>query len=175
MTKTLVLLGYMGCGKSVLGKRLAQLKSLLFTDLDDYIESHEKTTISQLFEKHGELYFRHKERFYLEKLISECSHNVISLGGGTPCYFNNIDYVNQKEQIVSFYLKTAPKTLAERLFNQKSHRPMIAHLNSQQDLVAYIAKHLFERIPFYAMAQHHVITDHKSVDDLAHEMDGLLT
>ena len=175
MTKSPVLIGYMGCGKSVLGKRLAELKSLSFFDLDDYIESNEKSTISQLFKKYGELYFRQKERFYLEKLLSEHSHAVISLGGGTPCYFDNINFVNQKEKIVSFYLKTAPDILAERLFNQKDHRPIITHLDSQQELVKFIAKHLFDRIPFYAQAQHHISTDHQSIDDLVNKIDGLLT
>ena len=175
MTKTLVLVGYMGCGKSALGKRLAQVKSLSFIDLDDYIQSNEKTTISQFFEKKGELNFRQIERFYLEKLLSEYSQAVISLGGGTPCYFDNIDFVNQREEIVSFYLKTAPDTLAQRLFDQKDHRPMIAHLDSKQELVKFIAKHLFERIPFYNKAQHHLSTERQSFDDLANKIDGLLT
>ena len=168
-------MGYMGCGKSALGKRLAQLKSLSFIDLDDYIESNEKTTISQLFQKYGELYFRQKERFYLEKLLTEHSHAIISLGGGTPCYFDNIDFINHKEEIVSFYLKTTPYTLAERLFNQKDQRPMIAHLDSKQELVNYISKHLFERTPFYTKAQHHISTEHQSFDDLANKIDRLLT
>ena len=175
MIKSLVLMGYMGCGKSALGKRLAKVKSLSFIDLDDYIQSNEKTTISQFFEKKGELNFRQIERFYLEKLLSEYSQAVISLGGGTPCYFDNIDFVNQREEIVSFYLKTAPDTLAQRLFDQKDHRPMIAHLDSKQELVKFIAKHLFERIPFYNKAQHHISTDHQSIDDLVNKIDGLLT
>ena len=175
MIKSLVLMGYMGCGKSALGKRLAQVKSLTFIDLDDYIQSNEKTTISQFFENQGELKFRQIERFYLEKLLSEYSQAIISLGGGTPCYFDNIDFVNQKEEIVSFYLKTAPDTLAQRLFDQKDHRPMIAHLDSKQELVKFIAKHLFERIPFYNKAQHHISTDHQSIDNLVNEIDEILT
>ena len=105
-------MGYMGSGKSAVGKRLAALKSLSFIDLDEYIESQEKNTISQIFEQVGELYFRKKERFYLEKLLYKDPQAVISLGGGTPCYFDNIDFVVQKKDILSLYLKTSPKTLA---------------------------------------------------------------
>jgi shikimate kinase len=167
-------MGYMGCGKSALGKTLAQSKSISYIDLDDYVESHEKTTISEIFQNKGELYFRKKERFYLEKLLAANSTSVIALGGGTPCYFDNIDFINQNSSAVTLYLKTSPKVLSERLFNQKEHRPMIAHLNSIEDLEQFIAKHLFERIPFYIKAQHHLSTDNMSLEDLAVHAEKLL-
>tara|TARA_B100001057_G_scaffold185127_1_gene185832 strand:- start:668 stop:1195 length:528 start_codon:yes stop_codon:yes gene_type:complete len=174
MVKSIVLIGYMGCGKSAVGKRLATLKSLSFIDLDEYIESKEKTTISQIFEQEGELSFRKKERFYLEKLLSKDPQAVISLGGGTPCYFNNIDFVVQKKDFLSLYLKASPKILAGRLFNQKDHRPMIAHLHTLKELEEFIAKHLFERVPFYIKALHHITTDHYHVDELVNRIDKLL-
>jgi shikimate kinase len=174
MVKSIVLMGYMGCGKSAVGKRLAALKSLSFIDLDEYIESQEKNTISQIFEQDGELYFRKKERFYLEKLLSKDPQAVISLGGGTPCYFDNIDFVVQKKDILSLYLKTSPKTLAERLFDQKDHRPMIAHLQTLQELEEFIGKHLFERVPFYIKAEHHITTDYHLVDELVNRIEKLL-
>ena len=174
MVKSLILMGYMGCGKSAVGKGLAQLKSLLFIDLDKYIESQEKTTISQIFEQKGELYFRKKERFYLEKILSEEAKAVISLGGGTPCYFDNVDFVVQKKEILSLYLKTSPKTLAGRLFDQKDHRPVITHLKTLENLEEFIAKHLFERVPFYIKAEHHFITDHQRVDELVNQIEKLL-
>ena len=174
MVKSIVLMGYMGCGKSAVGKRLAALKSLSFIDLDEYIESQEKKTISQIFEQKGELYFRKKERFYLEKLLSKDPHAVISLGGGTPCYFDNIDFVVQKKDILSLYLKTSPKTLAGRLFDQKDHRPMIAHLQTPQELEEFIGKHLFERVLFYIKAEHHIKTDHHLVDELVNRIEKLL-
>lgn len=167
-------MGYMGSGKSAVGKRLAALKSLSFIDLDEFIESQEKNTISQIFEQEGELYFRNKERFYLEKLFSKDPQAVISLGGGTPCYFDNIDFVVQKKDILSLYLKTSPKTLAGRLFDQKDRRPMIAHLQTPQELEEFIGKHLFERVPFYIKAEHHITTDHYLVDELVNRIEKLL-
>ena len=164
----------MGCGKSALGKTLAQSKSISFIDLDDYIESHEKTTISEIFQNQGELYFRKKERFYLEKLLTANSTSVIALGGGTPCYFDNVDYINKNSSVVTLYLKTSPKVLSQRLFDQKDHRPMIAHLNSIEDLELFIAKHLFERTPFYNKAQNLLLTDDKSLNDLAQHAEKLL-
>ncbi len=172
--KSLVLLGYMGSGKSALGKRLAKLKSLPFIDLDDYIESQEKSTISKIFDKQGELYFRKKERFYLEKLFSNYPRAIISLGGGTPCYFDNIDYLVQKKDILTLYLKSSAQTLAARLFEHKRHRPMITHLDKPEELKKFIAKHLFERVPFYIKAEYHITTDDKSVDDLADQIEKLL-
>ncbi len=174
MVKSLVLLGYMGSGKSALGKRLAKLKSLPFIDLDDYIESQEKSTISKIFDKQGELYFRKKERFYLEKLFSNYPRAIISLGGGTPCYFDNIDYLVQKKDILTLYLKSSAQTLAARLFEHKRHRPMITHLDKPEELKKFIAKHLFERVPFYIKAEYHITTDDKSVDDLADQIEKLL-
>ena len=175
MVKSLVIMGYMGSGKSALGKRLAQLKSMSFIDLDDHIESHEKISISMMFEQKGELYFRKKERFYLEKLLTKNFPTIISLGGGTPCYFDNIDYIVQKKDLLSLYLKTSTKTLASRLFQQKEHRPMIAHINSIEELDKFIAKHLFERVPFYLKAKHHISTDNQTIDDLVIQINSLLT
>lgn len=168
-------MGYMGSGKSAVGKRLAELKSLSFIDFDDYIESQEKMTISQIFEQEGELYFRKKERFYLEKLLSKSPKAVISLGGGTPCYFDNIDYLIQKEDLFTLYLKASPKSLANRLFREKIHRPMIAHLDTPEALEEFIAKHLFERIPFYIKAEYQITTDDLSVENLVNHIEKLIT
>ena len=165
----------MGCGKTVLGKCLAKRKSLDFIDLDEFIETEENTSISKLFEKVGELGFRKKERFYLEKLLSQNLQRIISLGGGTPCYFDNINYIIKKEGFQTVYLKTSPKILASRLFEEKKHRPMIAHLDTPDDLEEFTAKHLFERVAFYIMAEHHISTDDRSVEDLVDQIEKLLT
>ncbi len=175
MKKSLVLMGYMGSGKSVIGKRLAELKSVKYIDLDHYIESNEKISISMMFKQRGELHFRKKERFYLKNLLSKNFPCVISLGGGTPCYFDNVDYIIQKKTLQSLYLKTSPSALASRLFEQREHRPMIAHLNSTMELEEFIAKHLFERIPFYLKAKHHISTDDQPIKDLVIQISKLLT
>jgi shikimate kinase len=174
MAKSLILIGYMGCGKSVIGKRIAARKSLPFIDLDEYIESKEKTTISKIFEKEGELYFRKKERLHLESLLSKKIQAVISLGGGTPYYFDNIDYIIQKEDFLILYLKTSPKVLAARLFEEKKHRPMVAHLDTVEALEKFIAKHLFERTPFYLKAEHQITTDNQSIETLVSQIEKLL-
>lgn len=174
MTKSLILMGYMGCGKSALGKHLAARKSLPFIDLDDYIESQENTTISKMFKKEGELYFRKKERLHLESLLSNNVQSIISLGGGTPIYYDNIDFITQKEDHLSLYLKTSPKVLAERLFKEKNHRPMIAYLDTSEALEEFIAKHLFERSPFYHKADHLLTTDNKTVEEIADQIEKLL-
>ncbi|NBS18744.1 MAG: shikimate kinase, partial [Flavobacteriia bacterium] len=95
MGKSLILLGYMGCGKSAVGNLLARHSSRAFVDLDVYIEQQEKTTIAKIFEKYGELSFRKKERFYLEQLLSQEHGAIIALGGGTPCYFDNMNYIHR--------------------------------------------------------------------------------
>ena len=175
MAKSLILIGYMGCGKTVVGKCLAKRKSVDFIDLDEFIEAEENTSISKMFEKGGELGFRKKERFYLEKLLSQNLQAIISLGGGTPCYFDNINYVIKKEGFQTVYLKTSPKILASRLFEEKNHRPMIAHLDTPEDLEEFIAKHLFERVTFYTLAKYHFTTDDRSIEDLVDQIEKLLT
>jgi len=82
----IVLLGYMGCGKSSIGNELASKTAMEFLDLDDYIESQEKKSISQIFEDHGEIYFRKKEHLYLKEVLEKYKNSIISLGGGTPCF-----------------------------------------------------------------------------------------
>ena len=164
----------MGSGKSAIGRRLALHKSLSFVDLDEYIESQEKITISKIFQQNGELYFRRKEHFYLEKLLSKKPKAVISLGGGTPCYFSNIDAIVNKKNVISFYLKTSPKSLAKRLFHIKDHRPLISHLQTASELEDFISKHLFERLPYYIKAEYHIETDTYNIDQLVNQINQLL-
>ena len=175
MIKSLILMGYMGCGKSALGPLISSQTSLPFIDLDKYIENREKSSISDIFNNNGEIYFRKKERFYLEQVFLKQSPFVISLGGGTPCYFDNIDYLNLKEDAVSIFLKTSPKELVLRLYKDKDHRPMISHLQSKQELEEYVAKHVFERLPFYEKAKITIDTDNKSIETIVEEINLILT
>ena len=175
MTKSLILMGYMGCGKSAIGPLISSQISLPFIDLDRYIEISEKSSISNIFDNYGEIYFRKKERFYLEQVFLKQSPFVISLGGGTPCYFNNIDYLNLRDDTVSIFLKTSPKELASRLYIDKEHRPMISHLQSKQELELYVSKHIFERLPFYEKAKKTIDTDNKSIETIVQEIHSTLT
>ena len=168
-------MGYMGCGKSTLGPLISNQNSLPFIDLDQYIERNEKSTITSIFENRGEIYFRKKERLYLEHIFLNQSSFVISLGGGTPCYFDNIDYVNLKDETTSVFLKSSPKELANRLYDKKNNRPLISHVQSKEQLEEYIAKHLFERLPYYEKAKKTIITDNKSIKSLVEEINLFLT
>tara|TARA_B100000212_G_scaffold337758_1_gene313183 strand:- start:477 stop:1004 length:528 start_codon:yes stop_codon:yes gene_type:complete len=174
MVKSLILVGYMGCGKSTLGSLISEVNSLPFIDLDKYIELKENTSIVKMFDDNGELFFRKKERFYLEQIFMKPHPLIISLGGGTPCYFDNIDFLNLNDQVLTIFLKTSPKELAKRLYKKKDNRPMISHLKSEQELHDYIAKHLYERLPYYLKAKKTIITDKKTIKSLVDEINLLL-
>ena len=169
-----ILLGYMGCGKSELGKKISISRSIPFIDLDHFIEEKEKSSISSIFKDHGELYFRKKERFYLETLFESDNDAVISLGGGTPCYYDNMDFINSFKRKTTVYLRTTPKELTKRLFDQRSQRPMISHHETSDALLEFISKHLFERSVFYEQALHRISINSKSVDAIVTEIRILL-
>ena len=90
----LVLMGYMGSGKSTIGKKLSEVLMYNFIDLDDYITKRESLSIQDIFETKGEIYFRKKETEYLMEVLWEESNIILSLGGGTPCYGNNLKIIN---------------------------------------------------------------------------------
>lgn len=161
-----VLIGYMGSGKSTIGKEMATLLSYNFLDLDDYISEREETTITDIFKEKGEIYFRKKETEYLNEIINSSDNVVLALGGGTPCYGNNLSVINNSENIISVYLKLSIPLLAKRLFPERGNRPLISHLKSEEELIEFIGKHLFERSPFYAKADYIINTDNKSKKDI---------
>ena len=167
-------MGYMGSGKSEIGSMIAKRNSIPFVDLDQYIELKEKKTITNFFRKNGELFFRKKERIHLEQVLMNKSSLVVSLGGGTPCYFDNINYINKKKNTLTIFLNSSPKELSQRLFRNRNNRPLISHLNSIDELEDFIAKHLFERLPYYNKAKIKVNTDGKSLMELLHEIEDLL-
>jgi shikimate kinase len=163
----IVLLGYMGSGKSTVAKLVASLMNLQFIDLDDYIAEQEKMSIPSLFESKGEIYFRLRESEYLNKLLHLEKDIVLALGGGTPCYANNIDLI--KNASASFYLKAAIKTLVQRLAKEKEQRPLIAAFDDEQ-LEEFVAKHLFERRNFYEQAKYTVSIDDKKVEEIVDDI-----
>ncbi len=150
MRDKVVLLGYMGCGKSTIGKILAVELDHKFIDLDERIESMEKMSIPQIFEKHGAIYFRKVERLALEKVLDLKGRYLIALGGGTPCYYNNMELVNSVA--TSIYIHINVPSLTQRLWKEKESRPLIAGINTINELQEFIGKHLFERITFYQEA-----------------------
>ncbi|WP_303319072.1 shikimate kinase [Flavivirga abyssicola] len=166
----LVLIGYMASGKSTLGRILGKKLNYDFIDLDDYIEEKEQLSVSDIFKSKGEIYFRKKETFYLKELLDNKTNLILSLGGGTPCYSNNMDLLINKPNIKSVYLKASIPTLITRLKNEKSKRPLIAHIETDELLAEFIGKHLFERSQFYNLSEIILTTDNKKEEDLIEEL-----
>jgi len=152
----IVLLGYMASGKSLIGKTLAQVLGYSFIDLDDYIEQDEKQTIQEIFKNKGEIYFRKKEHLALNEILLHDKNIVLSLGGGTPCYSNNMDMLSKRNDVTSIYLKTSIPEIINRLTNEQDKRPVVSHLKSKEELTEFIGKHLFERSTFYNQANYKV-------------------
>ena len=163
-----VLVGYMGSGKSSVGKLLASKLSIPFYDLDVVIEDSEQQSITNLFELKGEIYFRKLENKILQQILNKDETFVLSLGGGTPCYYNNYELFRQ-EEIVSFYLKATPTKLVERLQDQKKSRPLLAPLN-KDELLDYINKHLFDRSFYYHQVNHVIAIDEKTQEQIVNEI-----
>ena len=147
-----VLLGYMGSGKSSIGRALSLLTPMQFIDLDDYISSAEGMSVAAIFKKEGEIYFRKREHQLLKSLLNTKDNLILSLGGGTPCYSSNMDLLNSNKNVLSIYLKASIPVLADRLFDEREGRPLISHLKSKDELVEFIGKHIFERKDFYQKA-----------------------
>lgn len=168
----IVLLGYMASGKSSIGRRLSEKINLPLIDLDHYIEEKEEMSISDIFKIKGEIYFRKIENLYLKEIIDKNEDYILSLGGGTPCYGNNMEVINSSEAI-SIYLKASVNKLANRLILKKSKRPLVANLNDDQ-IFEFVGKHLFERNSFYDQAKKIVKTDGKKKSKIVKEIVKLL-
>jgi shikimate kinase len=146
---------------------------LPFYDLDSIIEQELKTTINEIFEQKGELFFRKNEREVLEAFLNNTDNYVLALGGGTSCYYDNFN-LYQKVKIKSFYLKTSVTTIIERLKTQKNTRPIVANL-TEEELIEFVAKHLFERNYFYNQVQTIITVDNKYEEEIVSEILSILT
>jgi shikimate kinase len=143
------LCGYMSVGKSTVGKKLANKMNYSFIDLDEYISKKELLSIPEIFEKRGEAYFRELETKYLKECILENTDVVISLGGGTPCFFDNMELINNAG--VSVYLHAQLDTILNRLKNAKNNRPIIKNLDDV-DLKLFVGQQLKQREVYYQKA-----------------------
>ena len=167
-----VFVGYMGSGKSLVGKLLAKKLEVPFYDLDAIIEEIEHQSIPELFETKGEIYFRKIEsNTFRDFMVSEENY-VLALGGGTPCYANNHELL-QKDEVMSIYLKASIDELYNRLSMDNVNRPLVNKL-SKEDAKEFIGKHLFERSYYYNQAKKVVNVDGKSRDDLVLEISTLI-
>ena len=168
------LIGYMGVGKTTVGKKLAKLLNIGFIDLDKFIESKYHKTVPALFTERGEKEFRLIEQKSLAE-VSEIENVVISTGGGSPCFFDNMRLMNQTG--ITVYIQATPQELAARLNASKNVRPIVAG-KSMEELIPFIATHLSEREKFYNQANiiyktDHLITKqevHLTVEGIAHKI-----
>ncbi len=146
--RRIILIGYMGAGKTTVGKSLSKELNIPFYDLDWYIENRRRKKIAQIFAEVGEEGFRKIEYNMLHE-VAEFEDVIISCGGGTPCFFDNIDYMNQQAQVV--YLKASPEVLYKHLLMGKTERPLLKG-KSPEELLDFIREQLQKREPFYTKA-----------------------
>lgn len=143
------LIGYMGSGKSTVGKKLARKLKLDFFDLDELIEKKAGKKIPDIFRDLGENTFRHIEKETLAEILLTDNY-VLSTGGGTPCFFNNMELMI--ENGITLYLRMEAGMLAHRLLHSKTERPLVAG-KSKEGLLAFISQNLTEREAFYSQAK----------------------
>ena len=175
MLNTIFLIGYMGVGKSVIGKSLSKNNGFNFYDLDKYIEEKEGKKISEIFSDNNEIYFRKIENNYLKEISQIKENKIISTGGGTPCFQNNLEIIDGLPSSISVYLKATANTLADRLKDSIEKRPLISHLQNPVELKEFITKHLFERSFYYEKSKVKIKTDDLDVNAVVKLINQLLT
>ena len=148
--RRIILIGYMGSGKTTVGKALSKETGMMFYDLDWYIESRMHKTVAQIFAERGEEGFRKIEYNMLHE-VAEFEDVIISCGGGTPCFFDNIDYLNGQGDVC--YLKATPEVLYKHLLMGKVERPLIKG-KSPEELIKFITEQVGKREEFYAKARY---------------------
>lgn len=170
--KKIILLGYMGCGKSTIAKELSKKIAVPFIDLDEFIEKKVKMDIKTIFAEKGEIHFRKLEHECFVELLNLTEPVIIGLGGGTPCYANNHELL-KREDVLSVYLKASIDTLVSRLSLNKSNRPLIANKNDVE-MKEFIATHLFERSYYYNQARYSVAVDEQTIEQTVGEILAIL-
>ncbi len=145
----LFIVGFTGVGKTKFGKAYALKHQLSFIDLDDFIEEKEGLSISEIFQKKGEAYFREKESQHLKELPRNL---VIATGGGTPCFFDNMDWMLKNGTVL--YLKDSTENIVRKLLKTDlANRPLLASFN-EIELKLWVEKKIDERLPFYEKAHY---------------------
>ena len=157
--RRIILIGYMGAGKTTVGKALAKELHMPFYDLDWYIESRMHKTVKAIFDERGEAGFRKIEHNMLHE-VAEFEDIIISCGGGTPCFFDNIDYMNRQGETV--YLKATPEVLYGHLKMGKTIRPLLLNKTSDEVQV-FIREQLAQRESYYSKAKY--VLDVNLLDD----------
>lgn len=160
----------MGSGKSVVGNLLSDELGYSFIDMDDQIAQIEEKSVPEIFSTRGELFFRKLETEVLKDVIEDPASLVISLGGGTPCYGNNLELIKKAEEAKTVYLKASVGFLTSRLFHEKQSRPVISHLETYEVLEDFIRKHLFERSFYYNQADIIINVENKTPEEITKEL-----
>ena len=142
------LVGYMGCGKSTIGRKVAEILGISFVDLDKYIEERYFKSVPAIFAEEGEERFREKERISLLE-VSQFENVVVGTGGGAPCFFDNMEVMNNNG--VTVYIAPDTEVLVTRLLKSKTERPLIVG-KSFEELISFINTALLKRAPFYEKA-----------------------
>lgn len=148
--RRIILLGYMGAGKTTIGKVLSKELGLPFYDLDWYIETRMHRSVKQIFDERGEEGFRKIEHNMLHE-VAEFDNVVLSCGGGTPCFYDNMDYMNEQGETV--YLKASPDVLYEHLRMGKTVRPLLLN-KTPEEVRHFIGEQLAQREAYYSKAKH---------------------
>lgn len=162
--KRIFFIGFMGSGKTHWGKLLAEKLAIPFFDLDEVIVKTEEKTIPEIFSNEGEEYFRYKEKEILEQLVDDHESCIISCGGGTPCFFNNIDFMKKVGEVI--WLNTALDVLVQRLIKEKQNRPLLKMI-PDAELKTFIFKKLQDRRLYYEQADIIIKEENLSIDRLA--------
>lgn len=163
MGHNIFLLGMMGAGKTYWAQRLSEQSGRDWIDLDAQVEKAAGMTVREIFESRGEDYFRKKEREVLQQL-SSLGNLIIAAGGGTPCFFENMQWMNKNG--VTVWIDPPVNILVERLKKGKAHRPLIRYM-SDDEIKDFLSEKLEDRKPFYSLAQYHLQDEKISLHSFA--------
>ena len=161
------LVGYMGAGKSSVGRELAKELGFRFVDTDSWIENRCCKSTPQIFEEFGEEFFRTKEKECLEFLVDQ-DDVVVATGGGLPCNNNLMDLMNELGEVV--YLKASSSILVNRLAKDLNNRPKLANIQSEIELNTFVKTHLLERECFYSLAKNIIGVANKTQAEIIKEV-----
>ena len=164
----LYLIGFMGVGKTTIGKQIAALNKVVFIDTDSQIEKETSKSIKEIFETDGEIAFRKLETDTIRSIDRKA---IIACGGGLTAHNNNIEYIKHKGTVI--YLKASTETLIKRLDKKKNKRPLISNLTNAKRL-EFIRKILKDREKTYKQADYTIETDNKTVKEVLREINSLL-
>lgn len=172
--RSIILLGYMCAGKTTVGKTLAKSLNRSFYDLDWYIEERYHKRIPEIFEEKGEQGFRELERRMLHE-VAEFEDIILACGGGTPCFFDNMDYMNSRA--ITIFLKASPEIILTHLKLSHTVRPLLQNKNDKE-LAVFIEQQLKERMPYYSHAHYtfnvNILDDYNKINLLVNHIKGVL-